>query len=138
MTNMAIKIYVNCDGDWSRLEVKISGSANSLAAFGLFLNECTESAILDVPVLQDKFYRFSIKLVKIEIIKSSNDRLTIEVNENNLYLSGSKLAFNKLGDSLINFFDSASEEGEHFHLDYCEENQMLNKTNCHLIFACRG
>ncbi len=138
MTNVAIKMYINCDGDWRRPEVKISGSANSLAAFGLFLNECTESTILDLLVVENKFYRFSINLIKIEIDKNSNDRLTIEVNENNLHLSGSKLAFNKLGDSLINFFDSASDEGEHFHLDYYEENQTLNKTNCHLIFACIG
>ncbi|MFZ3194386.1 MAG: hypothetical protein WA154_14430 [Moraxellaceae bacterium] len=138
MTNMAIEIYVNCDGDWSRPEVKTSGSAASLAALGLFFNEGTESAILDVPVLESKFYRFSINLIKIEIAKNSNDRLAIEVNENNLHLSGSKLAFNKLADSLINFFDSTSEEGEHFHLDYYEENQILNKTNCHLIFVCSG
>lgn len=51
-------------------------------------------------------------------------------------IDDTKASLNKLADSLINFFDDDSNVGEHFQLDYYEGNEVLNETNCHLIFIC--
>jgi hypothetical protein len=67
-----------------------------------------------------------------------DDLLTVKMIERHLIFSGTLKAFNKIGQSLNNFFEGDVEEGSHFHLDYYEENTILAQTNCHLIFMCNG
>lgn len=133
---MMAQIHVACDGDWGEPEVQTSGSAKALADFGVFLNSVTEPTTLEVPVLESEFYPVSVQTIIIEPVPSGGDRLTVTIDELNFNLTGTKVALNKLGDSLINFFDDDSGIGEHFQLDYYEGNEVLNETNCHLIFIC--
>ncbi|MEO3678410.1 hypothetical protein ABGI61_05165 [Rheinheimera sp. FR7-31] len=133
---MMAQIYVACDGNWSEPEVQISGSAKDLADFGVFLNSVTESTSLEVPVLDSEFYPVSVKRIVIEPAGSGDDRIIVTIDEDNFNLTGTKVALNKLGDSLINFFDKNSITGEHFQLDYYEGNKVLSETNCHFIFIC--
>jgi hypothetical protein len=43
---------------------------------------------------------------------------------------------NILADSLINVSDDEAEIRDHFHLHYYEGSNVLNETNCSLIFIC--
>ena len=133
---MIAQIYVAYDGDWSEPEVQISGSAKDLASFGTLLNAVTGRISLEVPALENQFYPISATILEIELDKLGNDRLTVSINETRFKLRGTRQALEKLGDSLIVFFDDDSSVGDHFQLDYYEGNEVLNKTNCHLIFIC--
>lgn len=103
---------------------------------GVFLNSVTDPTTLEVPALENEFYPVSVKTIIIEPVQSEDDRLTVTIDECNLNLTGTKVALNKLGDSLTNFFDDNSSIEEHFQLDYYEGNEVLNETSCHLIFIC--
>jgi hypothetical protein len=130
------QIYIACDDDWDEPEVQISGSVRELVSFGNILNK-TESLIkLEVPTHENEFYPASIKVLVIETSQSGDDRLTVTIDKSSFSLVGTNVALNKLGDSLINFFDDTSTIGEHFQLDYYEGNEILNETQCHLIFMC--
>lgn len=132
-----IQIYAACDGNWSEPEVKVSGSAKFLSNnLGDLLNEVTNSISTSLSTSKDKFYPISIPTLVIELEYSGNEHLTVIVDKNQFILKGTNFAFNKLGDSLINYFYFGANVGEHFHLDYYEGNQILNYTNCHLIFVC--
>jgi hypothetical protein len=52
-----------------------------------------------------------------------------------LICEGTKLAFSKLGESILNHFDETSATGDHLHLDYFEGNDLIAPTNCHVILA---
>lgn len=131
---MLTEININCDGNWDKPEVQLSGSADTLTNFGRFLNQVEETQYIATHALKNEFYTVALQNLVIEPTTVGNDRLTVEINDSSLKLSGTRLAFNKLADSLINFFDDDSEIGDHFHLDYYEGNQVLNETNCHLVF----
>lgn len=131
---MKTQVYVVCDGDWDKPEIRISGAARSLANLGVLMNGVSGCVMLDIPILKNEFYPISLSVLVIDLIDSENDRLTVVADKNKLKLTGTNLAFNKLGDSLINFFDDAANVGDHFQLDYFEGNEVLNDTSCHLIF----
>jgi len=133
---MMTQIHVTCDGDWDEPEVQISGSAKALVSFGMLLNRVTGPITLEVPALENEFYPLSVNVLNIELEEAGDDRLTVTIDETKFDLRGNNKAFNKLGDSLVNFFDDTSIKGEHFQLDYYEGNEVLNETNCHLIFIC--
>ena len=133
---MMLQLYVACDGDWEEPEVQASGSSKALAEFGALLNDIVEPITLAVPALESEFYPVSMKKITIKPDQSGGDRITVTIDENNFSLTGTKVALNKLADSLINFFDDDSSIGEHFQLDYYEGNEVLNKTSSHLIFIC--
>ncbi len=133
---MIADININCDGNWMSPEIQLSGSAKALAHLGSLLNEIKTPMKIHTVVLKNKFYPVSIDNLFINPKKSGNDRLSIKFDEENLQLEGTLIAINKIGDSLINFFDDESKIGDHFHLDYYEGNQVLNETNCRLVFIC--
>lgn len=133
---MMAQIYVTCDGDWDEPEVQISGSAEALASFGMLLNGVTDLITLEISSLKNEFYPVSVNALIVEPGQSGHDRLTVTIDETSFKLIGTVCAFNKLGDSLVNFFDDNTIVGEHFQLDYYEGNDVLNETNCHLIFIC--
>jgi len=130
------EILVASDGDWEKPEVQVSGTSKALADFGLLLNSIKDNTTIAIESLDSEYYPINVKVIILEILQSGNDRLTVMFDEDKFQLSGSNEAFNKLGDSLVNFFDDETSIGEHFQLDYYEGNQVLNKTNCHLIFLC--
>lgn len=80
----------------------------------------------------------ALRSLAIQVRGDEDDRVLVSLDDTQLSFSGTKLALNKIGDSLLNFFDENSVQDDHFHLDYYEENQILRKTNCHLIFVCEG
>ena len=133
---MTDQIHITCDGDWENPEVQISGSSRALASFGVLLNGVVTPIHLKIPDLENKFYPVSVNVLNIEPEESGTDRFTVTIDQTNFKLRGTNNAFEKLGDSLINFFDESSNVGEHFQLDYYEGNEVLNETNCHLIFLC--
>ncbi len=77
--------------------------------------------------------------MKLSSIKNLErlDLIKIYLNKRNLVFEGSKSAFHKLGMSLLNYFHKNSQKGEHFHLDYVEDDPLLAPTNTHVIFVCR-
>ena len=121
---MTAEIYVACDGDWDAPEVQISGSSKALADFGLLLNEARESISYTISDFDAGFYSVKIKTVNIELAQLENDRLTVKIDKSSFKLAGTRFAFNKLGDSLINFFDEQRNIGEHFQLDYYLETKF--------------
>lgn len=133
---MIDQIYITCDGDRENPEVQISGSSTALVSFGSLLNSIAIPIHLDIPDLKNEFYPVSVNILNIEPEETGNNRLTVTFDKTNFKLRGTSNAFEKLGDSLINFFDEYSNIGKHFQLDYYEGNEVLNETNCHLIFLC--
>ena len=128
------KIYVACDGDWEEPEVQFSGSVKALSDFGKLLNKAEGHSKWTVPVKKNEYYPVNIESLSVGCLDSENDRITVAVNEDILSLEGTPVALNKLGDSLVNFFDTETLVGEYFQLDYYDGNQVLNETKCHLIF----
>ena len=129
-------IYVLCDGDWEDPEVQIYGSSKALSDFGLLLNKTKDSFTIETNNLKNDFYPVCINKISVQPVQTGNDKLAVSIDKISLNISGTKEAFQKLSQSLINFFDNDTEIGEHFHLDYYEGNEILNKTNCNLIFTC--
>lgn len=130
------KIYIACDGDLDKPEIQVSGASNALSGFGEELNFLVDTMVLSIDEYENKFYPLRVNNLIIELIMDGEDRLTVMFYENDLKIKGNKSAFKKLGGSLVNFFDSNSNIGDHFQLDYYDGNQILNNTNCHLIFIC--
>lgn len=135
---MTPQVYVACDGDWDEPEVQISGSVKALNALGKLLNTLKDHLVLDIPMLESEFYPVTVGTLDVEIENRENDLLMVTIDEVVFKLRGTSVAFNKLGDSLLNYFDSDSNDGDHFQLDYYKGNELLDKTNCHLIFICDG
>src|SRR3954464_8410409 len=67
-------------------------------------------------------------------VKPSSDLLTVDVRDNDIAIVGGSIALRKLSQSLINVFTPPVNAGTHFHLDYFENNQLLEPTDIHLIF----
>jgi hypothetical protein len=133
---MMPQIYIACDGDWNEPEIQISGSVEALIDVGEILNKAEEYVKYDIPVQNNEYYPANIKALIVEPSESGGGRLNVTIDESGFSLVGTTVALNKLGDSLINFFDVDTSIGEHFQLDYYEGNEVLNKTKCHLIFMC--
>ncbi|WP_419903989.1 Imm32 family immunity protein [Kiloniella sp.] len=130
------KIHVVCDGDWERPEVQISGSSMALSQLGILLSGINSHRRFSTNNSIDEIYAINIPTIILTFLDIGNDRLTVGIDQNSLRFSGTKKAFDILGDSLVNFFDDQTVVGEHFHLDYYEGNEVLNDTTCHLIFMC--
>ena len=131
-----IQVYIVTDGDWNEPEVQISGSAKILSQLGEYLNSVQGSVRLVLPTEPNKFYPISIDSLVLESTFRGGGRLTVAIDPTSFNLAGPSAALNKLGDSLVNFFDDNSFVGEHFQLDYYDGNEVLNETNYHLIFLC--
>lgn len=131
-----VDIYVACNGDWDEPEVQISGSWKDLAELGLNICQLESSYSLNLSNIENPFYPVNIGEMYLQVTQTPSDRLQVSVDRSKFELSGSTSAFKKLGQSLTNFFDRETIIGDHFQLDYYEENQMLEETNCHLFFVC--
>ena len=134
--NMIDKIYAAHDGDSEFPEIQISGAAASLIEFGVVLSNVESNLVLEIKNSGNKFFPVAINRININLFNNGNDRLTVSLDKDLLTIGGSNVAFKMLGDSLLNFFNVDVSVGEHFQLDYYEENQVLNETNCNLIFIC--
>ena len=133
---MNANIFIHFDGDVSKPEIQISGSWSALSEFGYFLNQLNCSQSINLKILQNEFYSRSIKYLDICFENNGNGLLTVTLHDQTLNIAGNYVAINKLADSLIDFFDEDSEIQDHFHLDFYEGNNILNETDCTLIFIC--
>ena len=134
--DMTTDIHIHCDGNWSKPEVQISGCAQAMVEFAEQLNKITTEQLFSNPVTENEFYPVGLKFLNIVPIKEGNDKLTITVEKSMFSIEGTTVALNLLADSLINFFDDETQINDHFHLDYYDRSDVLNETNCSLIFIC--
>ncbi len=137
LTEVKGNIRILCDGDWERPQVEVSGSWQALAGLGALLKRATAPVTVPLGEYSNTFYPVSVRALHIEPQTQSGGRLTVSVDQIAMVLKGDAEAFDKLGQSLENCFDRHSRPGHHFHLDYYEGNDLLNQTNCSLIFMCR-
>jgi len=136
-------MYILFDGNWDKPEIEISDSSQGLIKMGQFLASISKDFKLYADKEKSEFYAENLEAVSMRLSPSRNgeqlDLLKTFIANNELVFEGSKLAFNNLGISLLNFFSQPSKKGTHFHLDCIEGySLLLAPTNCHLIFMCRG
>ena len=131
-------MYLLCDGDWDHPEIEISDSSDNLVKLGTILNGLDKSLEIKASYQESEFYPYCLGNLVLNLMVKGDDLLTVKIAERHLILSGTLKAFNKIGQSLINFFEDDVKEGEHFHLDYSDGNTVPAQTNCHLIFMCSG
>lgn len=109
---------------------------------GQFLINLNKDSILYGVHKESKFYSKNLKMIKIIFKRNETynhkklNLLKVFLDKDSLVLEGNKLAFIKLGQSLLNFFNKDSKNQEHFHLDYTEGDMLLAPTSCYLIFMC--
>lgn len=135
---MKTAVHVHCDGDWESPEVSIHGSAKALEALGSLLNGLKEAITLETPGEKDEVYPVVVKSIVIEPVQSGNERITVTINKNEFKIVGTDKALEMLGANLVGF-DEFVDDGSinyHIHMDYYDENQNLNETNCSLIITC--
>ena len=135
---MNVNINVYCDGNWDNPEVQISGSWEELVQLGSVINRINESIILDLPDIASEIYPVCLKRLFLDLDEEHNSRITVSIDEKQLTLTGTKEALSIIGESLTNYFDSDTKYGERIRFDYYEGNEVLNETNCVLLFVCHG
>ena len=79
---------------------------------------------------KSKFYPITISIFRITYIENSNGLLTFKLGENYFEIVGNKKALAKFGRTLLNL--SEIKYNHHFHIDYYEDNGILNETNISL------
>ena len=136
-------MYILFNGNLEKPEIGISDSSQGLIQMGQLLASISKDFKLYASKEKSEFYAENLEAVSLRLFPSRNgeelDLLTTFMANNELVFEGSKLAFNNLGISLLNFFSQTSKKGDHFHLDYIEGySLLLAPTNCHLIFMCTG
>ena len=136
-------MYILFNGNLEKPEIEISDSSQGLIQMGQLLASISKDFKLYASKEKSEFYAENLEAVSLRLFPSRNgeelDFLTTFMANNELVFEGSKLAFNNLGISLLNFFSQTSKKGDHFHLDYIEGySLLLAPTNCHLIFMCTG
>ena len=136
-------MYILFNGNLEKPEIEISDSSQGLIQMGQLLASISKDFKLYASKEKSEFYAENLEAVSLRLFPSRNgeelDLLTTFMANNELVFEGSKLAFNNLGISLLNFFSQTSKKGDHFHLDYIEGySLLLAPTNCHLIFMCTG
>ena len=133
-------MYILCDGHWDRPETEISDLSQSLISLGELLLSINRDFKLQANQTKSEFYPENLEAVLMKLLQSTKaeqlDLLKIFINNKNLVIEGYKVGFYKLGSSLLNFFNTNSQNGEHFYLDYVQGDRLLAPTKCHIIFLC--
>lgn len=132
---MQMPILALCDGDWSAPEIQISGKPGDLARLGRLLLQIQSSFEITTADAQDEYYPVQINFISFDLLDELCDLLSVNATAERLIFSGSKQAFAKLGESIVNSFDDLTPPDHHFHLNYFEGNGILNETACELIFV---
>lgn len=126
------------DGDNKMPEFEISGTADMLYNLGKRLMVITEDLFEEGGSKECPYYPHTLRGLSFSLRNSGNDLLDVVLDNETLKFTGNKLALDKLGNSLINFFNEDTKVKDHFHLDYYEGNMILNPTNYSLIFMCNN
>src|SRR5690606_41937233 len=99
----------------------------------MLLNQARPQLLI-LPIADSEFFPVAIGQLIMDPGNFGGARLSVDLTKDRLRFAGDRVAMNKLGDSLINFFNEEAEVGDHFQLDYFEGNDILNETPCTLIF----
>lgn len=128
------EIFIN--GNAEETQVEISGTILSLRTLGDILTQTTTKTTLNLQTRLDKFYPKKFESLQIIYQEDQTNRVSIQIKDSKFIIKGNSIALSILGDSLNNFFDKESKNFDHFHIDYYNENDVLNPTNISLIFMC--
>lgn len=135
-------MYILFDGNWNRPEIEISDSPSGLSKLGTLFLGISQDLTLHAEQVKSKFYPENLEAISIKLLPMESpggiSLIKIYITNNRLIFEGSQSAFNKLGMSLLNYFNEDSKKGEHFHLNYVEGDPLLAPTNCYVIFLCTG
>lgn len=135
-------MYILFDGNWNRPEIEISDSPSGLSKLGTLFLGISQDLTLHAEQVKSKFYPENLEAISIKLLPMESpggiSLIKIWITNNRLIFEGSQSAFNKLGRSLLNYFNEDSKKGEHFHLNYVEGDPLLAPTNCYVIFLCTG
>lgn len=135
-------MYILFDGNWNRPEIEISDSPSGLSKLGTLFLGISQDLTLHAEQVKSKFYPENLEAISIKLLPIESpggiSLIKIYITNNRLIFEGSQSAFNKLGMSLLNYFNEDSKKGEHFHLNYVEGDPLLAPTNCYVIFLCTG
>ncbi|GJL64144.1 MAG: hypothetical protein NPIRA04_27980 [Nitrospirales bacterium] len=128
------------DGDKHGAEIDISGTVREFREMSQALLTLKDRLIIEGEQEQDLFYKNVLNGIEFDlrVQKTSQKQLiTIEIVRNVVCFFGPIECFEKLGQSLLNFFNEDMLPGQHFHLDYYEGNELLEPTKHELIFTCK-
>jgi len=126
------------DGDHEQPEIEFSGNLKQLRSFGQNLLRVHSSFQLHLTEGISEYYPEAITSVSFNLLTSdmsSNGKLKILLHKKEIFFEGSEDAFNKLGRSLLNFFDEDSVNGDHIHFSYIEGDPLLAPTECSIIIV---
>jgi hypothetical protein len=116
--------------------VQVSGSANDMSHLGRLIEKIEDRVEWNFCASKDEYFPVNLRTFIIVVNSSENDRLTVDVGNNSISFTGSRVAISDLGRSLINFFSESVSVDDHFEFFYYDGNPVLNKTECHLVFLC--
>ncbi len=125
------------DGDREGAEINVLATTQEFCEIGHALLSLEERLLIEGNKERDPFYSDVLHGIAFEpwTQGGSNKLLSIEIVENIVCFVGPMVCFEKLGQSLLNFFSENISPGQHFHLDYYEGNQLLEPTKYELIFT---
>lgn len=125
------------DGDKQSPEVEISGTALELKRLGESLVHEISELFVESQGEADEYYPILLGGLRCKRNESIPNPNLVEVGlKHSIFvIIGGREGLRKLGQSCINVFSDA-EDGEHMHLEYFEEQQLLAKTDYSLIFSC--
>jgi hypothetical protein len=112
--------------------IAVKGSSSEFLELAGLLMERKEVKV-DSKKTPNEYYPVALDRIRFEIQENAN-LLSTELVGNDLLIFGGPEAMRKLAQGFINFFTSPVKAGTHFHLDYFEDNQILEQTDIHLIF----
>lgn len=134
------KIIILFDDHLGYPEIELSGRWDTLASLGKIINEVKDYCEIQAEQKKSDIYTGNLNLLILQRDESERfkDLIEISVCNKNLVIKGNQVAFNNLGDSLINVFTEDTFDGYHIHLDYFEGNSLVAPTNCNLVIACNS
>jgi hypothetical protein len=128
--------------DSTYLEICITNSIIEFREMGNIMLSFNNHAKLQSSDIKPNVDAYPVKVNFLDaliLLRSENnsleDLLQISISNGNLILTGNEVAMGNIGQSLLNFFDEDSQEGQHIHLNYYEGHFCtIAPTDCNLVF----
>jgi hypothetical protein len=125
-------IAINTNLFQDEYELAISGTRAEFTHVTKQLKDLSEGAFA-LKYKPDKYYPLPIHQVLIAPISQSDGVVTVLIEEKALKLSGDAQAFQKLSAFLLSLSNLAA--GEHFHLDWFANEDLLAPTTANMSFV---
>ncbi len=125
------------DGDEEGAEIEVSGTIQEFREIGQALLSLEGKTLIEGNQERDPFYSDVLHGIAFEINtkENTNKLLSIDIVGGVVCFVGPMGCFEKLGQSLLNFFSEGIFPGQHFHLSYYEGNKLIEPTKHELIFT---